>query len=288
MPSTIQISKKKLLLAAHHGEAEVCDDAHSDRLRCDHPIGADPHWLAETLIKEAELRGRGKVLSLVEERMIPSMQKVGFRVAAFLPGFYGGKSACGVLTHNVDISRLELANPREVKRVHGLLKNIEGSSDIHRLRAESVKTELMDELSASDLARLMGVTFKDYPTPSHDPAYLLSQVNAGVPFRYIRNGDEVVACASADIVPQAQAAELTDCATLARCRGRGYMKVLLIDLMDDLRRMSYPTAFTMARARIPGINILFKQLGFKFCGQLSRSCRIGEGLEDINLWSRRL
>jgi len=32
------------------------------------------------------------------------------------------------------------------------------------------------------------------------------------------------------------------------------MQRLLVDLMDDLRRRRYPTAFTLARARVPGMN----------------------------------
>lgn len=66
------------------------------------------------------------------------------------------------------------------------------------------------------------------------------------------------------------------------------MMTLLKDLMWDLEQKEYYSAFTYARARVPGINILFKKLGFKFCGSVNQSCRIGEGLEDMNMWIREL
>ena len=82
--------------------------------------------------------------------------------------------------------------------------------------------------------------------------------------------------------------ELTDCSTQPEYRGRGLMQALLTDLMDDLVQLGYPTAFTLARARIPGMNLAFQRLGFELQGTMAQSCRIGEGIEDINVWSRSL
>ena len=58
--------------------------------------------------------------------------------------------------------------------------------------------------------------------------------------------------------------------------------------MEDLRQMNYPTAFTLARARIPGVNIVFQRLGFEFQGRMRSSCLIGDGIEDMNILSRAL
>jgi hypothetical protein len=44
----------------------------------------------------------------------------------------------------------------------------------------------------------------------------------------------------------------------------------------------------LARARIPGINLAFQRLGFALRGCMPQSCRIGEGLEDMHVWSRAL
>lgn len=109
-----------------------------------------------------------------------------------------------------------------------------------------------------------------------------------MPFRLVRDEGAVVACGSADLVPLARTAELTDCATRPSHRGKGLMQAILMDLMDDLRALHYPTAFTLARASVPGINIAFQRLGFKYRGRMNRSCRIGSGIEDMNIWNRWL
>jgi len=75
-----------------------------------------------------------------------------------------------------------------------------------------------------------------------------------------------------------------------KARGWGFDKIvarsvsmqgILRDLMDDMRAMGYPTAFTLARASVPGINLAFQRLGFGFRGRMASSCRIGGGIEDI-------
>lgn len=120
------------------------------------------------------------------------------------------------------------------------------------------------------------------------PAYLASSISKGTPLRVVEEDGRILACASADLVRRARTAELTDCATLPEARGQGLMQSVLRDLMEDLRGLGYPTAYTLARATEPGMNVAFKRLGFQWNGRMVRSCRIGSGLEDMNVWSRVL
>ena len=84
----------------------------------------------------------------------------------------------------------------------------------------------------------------------------------------------------------AKTAELTDCATDPAHRGRGYMQQILLGLVRDVDALGYPTVFTLARARVPGVNLAFQRLGFELRGRMAQSCRIGDGIEDMNIWSR--
>jgi putative beta-lysine N-acetyltransferase len=153
---------------------------------------------------------------------------------------------------------------------------------------EGIETRRATLADAPALAELLGETFEHYPTPSNDPEYVAQQLRDGTPFRVVEDGEQIVACASADLLRDARTAELTDCATRPQARGQGLMRRLLADLMDDLRDLGYPTAFTLARARIPGVNVAFSRLGFELRGTMLQSCRIGDGLEDMNVWSRAL
>ena len=178
---------------------------------------------------------------------------------------------------------MQLAAPEAAARTEEILEQKRGTTGLHL----AASTEIASVDDASEIAQLLDATFDDYPTPMQE-AYVAQQIEDGNVFRVVRERGEIVSCASADMVAEAMTAELTDCATRPTHRGRGFMRALLQDLMGDLRGLDYPTAFTLARAAVPGVNIAFQRCGFTLRGQMAQSCRIGDGLEDMNVWSRSL
>lgn len=263
---------------------EATDDPYSDRLRCDHPWDeVDGEALASALKAEATRLGRGRVTVLAPSPVAEGLADAGFEEEATMPGFYAGHDDCAVLRLVIDGERASLANPVEVAGVDGLLA-LEPPARGHA----PVETSRAGAGDAADIAALIGATFDEYPTPSGVTGYIERAIVEGTPFRMVHAGGALVACASADLLPDARTAELTDCATRPSHRGRGYMQAILGDLMNDLRDLDYPTAFTLARASIPGVNLAFQRLGFGLRGRMTRSCRIGRGLEDMNVWSRSL
>ena len=264
-------------------EVEAADDRYSDRIRCDHPDTRAGRALGEALLEAALKYGRGRVVLLCHSALSQELHASGLTLEATMPGFYSGERDCAVMGAAPDEARSRLANPEEVKKVDLLVQRPWEPKD-----RPDVGTRRAVPADAPEIAKLIAATFEHYPTPSGVPEYIAGQIEAGVPFRAVWEGGEVVACASADLVRVARTAELTDCATRPDQRGRGLMQAILLDLMDDLREMNYPTAFTLARANTPGVNIAFARLGFKFRGCQIQSCRIGGGMEDMNVWSRRL
>lgn len=262
----------------------VSDDEHSDRVRCDHADVDDGAALAIALEEQALESGRGRVVALVSEEVAEGLQEQAFEVEATIPGFYRGEEDCVVLGKALDDSRPTATTEAELALVEKVLaakgKPVAAPTDVQSRRAIVEDAPL--------IAELLGETFEQYPTPSNDPDYVADQIAAGAPFRLVEEDGEIIACASADLIRSAKTAELTDCATRPACRGRGVMRRILADLMKDLRQMGYPTAFTLARAKIPGVNVAFARLGFEMRGTMRQSCRIGEGLEDMNVWSRAL
>lgn len=268
-----------VLVTAHN-------DRYSDRLRCDHPTPeANPEMLGAALIETAQACDRSRVVVLAPAHMSTGLEAAGMRTEAVVPGFYAGTEDCAIAGYWLDASRAESPCREELEAVKAL---IDARRDEPPRPRPPLETHRASTDDAADIAELLGETFSEYPTPSDDPLYISSCIEDGTPFRVVREHGEVVACASADLVRDARTAELTDCATRPEHRGRGLMQALLTDLMDDLRRLRYPTAFTLARARIPGINLAFQRLGFQLSGTMVQSCRIGDGLEDMNVWSRRL
>ncbi len=264
-------------------EARV--DTYSDRLRCDHPQVADGQDLGEALKLSAEEADRGRIVVLAPAELASGLERADFEREALIPGFYEGEQDCAVLGYTLDQERAESGFAAEVARVDALIQ--QGPQRPAR-RRPAVETERATPEDAEHIAELIAETFTQYPTPSGVPGYIEGAIEEGVPFRVVREDDELIACASADLIRGAKTAELTDCATRPSCRGRGLMQAILTDLMGDLRDLGYPTAFTLARARVPGVNLAFQRLGFGYRGRMTRSCRIGGGLEDMNVWSRRL
>lgn len=259
-------------------------DTYSDRLRCDHPEVADGAELGHALRRAAAEFDRGRIVVMAEEAVAEGLVHSGYTREATIPRFYEGEGACAVLAYALDGHRGELTSPQAVAKVDELLE----SADPGGRPRPNVATRLAEQTDAAEIAALIDRTFDQYPTPSHEPRYIAGAIEEGIPFRIVDREQQVAACASADLLREAKTAELTDCATLPEFRGQGLMQAILTDLMGDLRDLGYPTAFTLARARIPGVNLAFQRLGFELRGRMASSCRIGGGLEDMNVWSRDL
>lgn len=263
----------------------VRDDAYSERLRCDHPATGDGEGLGRSLLAAAMLRERPRVMVFARAALAEGLAAAGLAQQARAAGFYRGGEDCVVFGAALDAARAQLEHAEGVGKVQQILST---PRDPAKASRPMVPTERAQEDDAPAIAKLMAATFTHYPTPSGVPDYIATQLREGTPFRVVREADEVVACASADLVRDAQTAELTDCATRPDQRGRGLMQALLAGLCDDLRELGYPTAFTLARAHVPGVNLAFARLGFDYGGVLPSACRIGGGLEDITVWSRPL
>lgn len=261
----------------------VRNDGYSDRIRCDHPKVDDGEALGRALIDAARTHHRGRVVVLARAALRAGLEKAGLAHEATMPGFYCGQDDCVVHGYSLDPTRAVSSDAEAVAYVDKLVREKPPSKP----RPRPVTVRARPE-HATDLAELIAATFEHYPTPSGVPAYIEQNIRDGVPFRFVEKDGRMVACASADLVREAKTAELTDCSTRPDERGGGFMQAILEDLMQDMREMGYPTAFTLARACIPGVNLAFLRLGFELNGRMVRSCRIGSGMEDMNVWSRRL
>ncbi len=263
------------------------DDPYSDRIRCDHPDVDDGEALGRALLEEARRKGRTRVVLLAPARLADGARAAGLRPEATMPGFYRGEDDCAVLGQALTAARGRPSDPDAARWVDDLVRT---HRDDDAARGRTLPdTERATEQDARAIASLLNASFTYYPTPSGVPEVIADQLAEGIPFRVARGAEgQVVACASADLVRTARTAELTDCATRPDHRGQGLMQALLRGLLDDLRELGYPTAFTLARARQPGVNLGFLRVGFRYRGRMPQSCRIGDGIEDVNVWSRRL
>lgn len=139
-----------------------------------------------------------------------------------------------------------------------------------------------------ELIALYKGVFESYPSPLIHQSYLETIFQEDSLFAVCVEDGKIAAAASAELYPTHLAAELTDCATLPEKRGRGLMSHILKFLEKELIGRKYKCAYTMARARSFGMNMVFYQLGYEFMGRLVNNCDIFGAFEDMNIWVRSL
>lgn len=154
---------------------------------------------------------------------------------------------------------------------------------------EGYQLSVATEEDIPGLVILYSHVFASYPSPLTMPDYLLTTMRRNLVYAVIKDPDgNLVSAASADIDVKHSNAEMTDCATFPAERGKGLMRILLVRLEDELRRRGIRCAYTLARATAPGMNKVFYDLTYEYCGRLINNCDISGGFEDINIWSKRL
>lgn len=154
---------------------------------------------------------------------------------------------------------------------------------------EGYELALATEDDIPGLVILYSHVFASYPSPLTMPDYLLTTMRRNLVYAVIKDPEgNIVSAASADLDAMHSNAEMTDCATFPAERGKGLMRILLVRLEAELQRRGVRCAYTLARATAPGMNKVFYDLTYEYCGRLINNCDISGGFEDINIWSKRL
>ena len=96
------------------------------------------------------------------------------------------------------------------------------------------------------------------------------------------------ALSSSEMDVDGQNTEMTDFATLPESLGQGLAALLLASMEVDSAERGIKTAYTIARAVSPGMNITFARLGYEFGGQLVNNTQISGSIESMNVWYKPL
>ncbi|MCZ8515022.1 putative beta-lysine N-acetyltransferase [Paenibacillus filicis] len=141
---------------------------------------------------------------------------------------------------------------------------------------------------AGRLAALYGQIFQTYPTPMNDPLYVEQTMREGTVYYLVESADQLISAASAEINTVYRNVEMTDCATLPAYRNQGIMRLLMHALEEELTGRNITCAYSLSRALSFGMNAVFFQLGYRYCGRLTKNCDIYDKFEDMNLWVKAL
>ncbi len=267
-------------------KATVFLDQYNQRLRVYGYEATDYDGLILKLRWLAEANGFDKIICMAHPHDWERFLRHGYVLEAILKYYHNGEDAL-VVSKFRSQERLTSANLMdEILQIEDILSSEATPKRHDPPRDYNVRLARRDDIGP--LIELFQSIFKTYPTPLIHRSYLEYVFETESLFAVCEHGGEVVAAASAEMHPNVRSAELTDCATRTDARGKGLMSALLRLLEEELRQRKYVCAYTMARARSFGMNMVFYQLGYEFNGRLVNNCDIFGAYEDMNIWARDL
>ena len=243
--------------------------------------------LPQLLISMAEHHSYSKVFAKLPESAAENFYQAGFQKEASVPEFYNSEDTGVFLAYYLKPERAE------EKQKGTYAKNITLALDKHK--SENAELDhgkfLLRPCTEEDteaMAEIYRKVFASYPFPIHDSDYILETMRDNVDYFCAETKGEIVALASSEKDTKASNVEMTDFATLPRWRGNR-LAVHLLKLMEkEMRKQGIKTAYTIARAASPGMNITFSKLGYTFGGRLKNNTNISGTIESMNIWYKAL
>ncbi|MBN1929742.1 MAG: putative beta-lysine N-acetyltransferase [Chlorobiaceae bacterium] len=248
---------------------------------------ADPSELPHQLEEMARRKGYTKIFAKLPKGSEGEFVANGYRIEASVPGFYRGDTEALFLARYLDPARAESPDAAEMARIVELASGKPAAAPPPLPAEFTLRACTRDDVEA--MAAIYREVFPTYPFPIHDPAWLLETMESHIDYFGIEDaqqGGRLVALASSEMDLDGLNVEMTDFATLPGFRGRNLSLHLLAEMEAAMHRKGMRTAYTIARAMSPGMNITFARAGYRFSGTLVMNTNISGGIESMNVWYR--
>lgn len=250
---------------------------------------ADPRKLPDQLDALAREHGYTKLFAKLPRGSEGEFVANGYRVEASVPGFYRGETDALFLARYLDPARAESPEVAEIARIVELASSKPAVGPPPLPAEFTIRACTRDDIDK--MAAIYRKVFPTYPFPIHDPAWLLETMESHIDYFGVEDaqqGGRLVALASSEMDLDGLNVEMTDFATLPEFRGRNLALHLLAEMEEAMRQKGMRTAYTIARAVSPGMNITFAKAGYKFSGTLVNNTNISGGIESMNVWYKKL
>ena len=214
-------------------------------------------------------------------------ESCGYQIEAVIPKFYNGENdGCFICKYSDDSRKTDPLND-ECKEILELALQ-KGSEPYSATVKDGFICRQATEHDITEIADVYDKVFRSYPFPINNSSYLLNTMRENVIYFGIWDNNKLVALSSIELYTKYSHAEMTDFAVLNEYRGKGYAQHLLQIMENKLLSLQIKTAFTIARAKSAGMNIVFAKNGYSFAGKLTNNTDIAGQIESMNIWYKDL
>jgi putative beta-lysine N-acetyltransferase len=272
---------------ATFGNSKIQHGKHSDRAYLMSLAPDDLPEIVNYLDRLAFSRGYSKIFAKIPAAAKKSFIQNGYDSEAAIPDFFRGEEKALFMGKYFSYERMREKSPEIVGQTLEVALEkppLDGTPALDpHLSCRQMRPD--DTVAMAELYRQV---FASYPFPIHDESYLRQTMASDVIYFGIWEDGSLIALASAEIDRLGENAEMTDFATRPDCRGRGLANYLLARAETAVEQLGIRTAYTIARAYSPGMNITFARNGYTFSGTLTHNTQISGKLESMNVWYKAL
>jgi len=270
-----------------HG-AVIQHGPYNDRIYVMRTGQTDAGILIRDLDELAAREQYSKIFAKVPAAQAEPFLKSGYSNEASVPRFYNGREDCLFLAKYLDTDRARLKDAKALAEILDLARQKQNQAvEVDPLPRNTT----LRRCSPEDVHEMSGIyraVFPSYPFPIDDPAYLADTMQSHIDYFGVEVDGKLVALSSAEMDKAALNVEMTDFATLVDWRGNGYAVHLLAEMEPAMKDRGIQTAYTIARAASPGMNITFAKLGYDYGGRLTNNTNISGSIESMNVWYKCL
>ena len=260
---------------------------HNSRIYLMKLYEADASDIIQAMDEMAQEKGYGKILAKVPGALSSAFEKCGYLEEAAIPGFSRGDEDIVFMGKYFSPERRLEKDQDQIKKILAMARNKTNGG----IRNNCEEEDMIRRCTPSDAGEMSSVyqkVFQTYPFPIHDPEYLIDTMRRHIHYFCARGGKAVIALASTEMDVDSLSAEMMDFATLPDWRGKGLACRLLSQMEREMKQLGMLTAYTIARALSPGMNITFSKMGYHYAGTLKNNSNISGRIESMNVWYKNL
>lgn len=249
---------------------------------------SNPAQLILAMDDFARNKGYTKIFAKIPACQAEMFLESGYQKEAEIPAFYHGQEAAFFLGKYLDSQRKQETSLDLIQKTYEIVNSKK------RIRPESaflpggtiIRRCIPDD--AEKMSILYKEVFLSYPFPIDNPLYIRHTMDDSTIYYGIEIDGQFVSLASAEMDLISNNVEMTDFATLPTFRGKSFARQILACMENEMMAEGIQTAYTIARAISPAMNITFKKAGYTYGGRLINNTNISGQIESMNVWYKKL